>query len=165
MPVVFIRIDDRLIHGQVVEGWLKNMEVDVVAIVSDEVAKDKMQQVLFAMAVPKTIKVSTLAVHAAADMVLSGACEKERVFMLFSNPQDVLRFLKRGVSVHSVNVGGMHFTEGKRQILKNVSVDKDDVDALHSISELNVELEGRVLPNDERVNVAQYIILESKGIK
>ena len=141
------------------------MEVDIVAIVSDEVAKDKMQQVLFAMAVPKTIKVSTLAVQAAADMVLSGAYEKERVFMLFSNPQDVLRFLKRGVSMHSINVGGMHFTEGKKQILKNVSVDKDDIDALLSISELNIELEGRVLPNDERVNIANYIISESKGIK
>ena len=56
MAIEVVRIDDRLIHGQIVQGWLKVIQVDKILLVSDEVASDKMQQILLSMAMPSTVK-------------------------------------------------------------------------------------------------------------
>ena len=52
MPIVLVRIDDRLVHGQIVQGWLKNIDVNKIVVVSDSAATDDMQKMLMAMAVP-----------------------------------------------------------------------------------------------------------------
>lgn len=158
MDIVLVRIDDRLIHGQVVEGWLKAIGVNHIVVLSDEVAADKMQQILLSMAVPRNIKVSNFSIEEGAKKLLEpGFGGKERILILLAKPSDVVRLIGYGIKLSSVNVGGMHFSQGKRQILRNVSVDDFDVDALKSIAACGVALEGRVLPGDEMVNVAQVI--------
>ena len=157
MPIVLARIDDRLIHGQIVEGWLKVVQANHIMIVSDEVSKDKMQQALMSMAVPKSIKVSSLSIDDAAEKYAKDQFGKDSVLMLFSNPGDVRRLLEKGVKVGSVNVGGMHFSPGKRQILRTLSVDEEDIKNLLAVSAMGVELEGRVIPADERVDVAAIL--------
>ncbi|MHB9155512.1 MAG: PTS system mannose/fructose/N-acetylgalactosamine-transporter subunit IIB [Endomicrobiales bacterium] len=157
MPIVLVRIDDRLIHGQVVEGWLKTIHASHIVVVSDEVAQDKMQQTLLGMAVPSSIRVTNLAVQEAAGRIKDNIFEKERVMLLLSRPRDVLRLLEQGVKLPSVNVGGMHYTQGKKQLLRNLSVDNNDVSDLKEIGRHGVELEGRVLPADERVNIIEVL--------
>jgi mannose/fructose/sorbose-specific phosphotransferase system IIB component len=164
MPVVMIRIDDRLIHGQIVEGWLKPIRANRIVVVSDDVAHDKMQQILLGMAVPATIKVTSYSVDEAARMLRGDDdpfCE-DRVLLLFSRPDAVFRLLKQGVAMTSVNVGGMHYSQGKRQILRNLSVDEDDITALRELHKSGIELEGRVLPSDERVNIIEALERELK---
>ena len=68
--------------------------------------------------------------------------------MLFSNPADVLRFVRGGGSVPSVNVGGMHFSEGKRQVGKTVCVNGEDVEAFQALKGLGTTLEVRAVPGD-----------------
>ena len=157
MPIVLVRIDDRLIHGQIVEGWLKPMRANYIAVASDHVAKDRSQQILLSMAVPSTIKVSSFSVDEAAKKISEGYFEKERVLLLLSGPKDVLRLLTGGVKLSSVNVGGMHYTSGKKQILRTLSVDKNDVLALKEISQRGVELEGRVLPMDDKIDIMEAL--------
>ena len=157
MPIVLTRIDDRLIHGQVVEGWLKKIRVTHIMVVSDEAARDEMQKTLLGMAAPSNVRVSTLSVDEAASEIKSNMFGKDFLLILFSNPKDVLRFLNCGVKLDSVNVGGMHFSYGKKQLLRNLSVDDADISSLEEISKLGVELEGRILPDDARVDVMDVI--------
>lgn len=157
MPIVLARIDDRLIHGQIVEGWLKVVQANHIMIVSDEVSKDKMQQALMSMAVPKTIKVSSLSIDDTAAKYAKDQFGKDRILLLFSNPGDVRRVVEKGVKLESVNVGGMHFSPGKRQILRTLSVDEEDIKNLLALSDMGIELEGRVIPADERVNVSEIL--------
>ena len=65
--------------------------------------------------------------------------------------------MKLGIKFQSVNVGGMHFSPGKKQILKTLSVDKDDINALMEISNAGIELEARVLPDDDTINVVEIL--------
>jgi mannose/fructose/sorbose-specific phosphotransferase system IIB component len=157
MTIVLTRIDDRLIHGQVVEGWLKSIRANRIVVLSDDVARDKMQQILMGMAVPASIKVCSFSIDDGAGQLLAKAFdgEKDRVLLLLSRPRDVVRLLAQGVRLATVNVGGMHFSPGKRQVLRNLSVDDDDVAALRQIAAAGVELEGRVLPQDDRVNIME----------
>jgi len=162
MDIVLVRIDDRLIHGQVVEGWLKTIGVGHIIVISDEVAADKMQQILLSMAVPRNIKVSDYSVENAAEKLKEMQATKERVMLLLSRPSDVLRLIEYGIKLTSVNVGGMHFSQGKKQILRNMSVDENDIKALNGIAAHGVNLEGRVLPSDDMVNVMDVINTELK---
>jgi mannose/fructose/sorbose-specific phosphotransferase system IIB component len=157
MPIVLTRIDDRLIHGQVVEGWVKAINVNHIIVISDEVANDKMQQALLSMAVPNTITVTVLSIDAAVTALNDGLFPKDNLLLLLSTPADVVRLLQQGVSLTSVNLGGMHYAQGKTQLLRNLSVNEADLDALFAISAKGIELEGRILPRDERIDVIDIL--------
>jgi mannose/fructose/N-acetylgalactosamine-specific phosphotransferase system component IIB len=153
MAVALLRIDDRLVHGQVVEGWLRSLRATFVVVASDAVAADEMQMALYALAVPYGTRLSCLSIARAAKEWRDQLWEKERVLVLVSNPQDVLRLLEAGAPVRSVNVGGMHFKEGRIQVMKAVSVDESDLLTFRRLAEKRVVLEARPLPLDEPVDV------------
>lgn len=157
MPIVLVRIDDRLIHGQIVQGWLKSINVNRIVVASDSVADDTIQQMLMSMAVPSGIDLDIKKVSDAADAFVRGDYDKENTMLLFSNPADVLFMLDKGAKIKSVNVGGMHFVHGKRQLLCNLSVDDIDVKNLYNIYSRGVEIEGRILPADERTNLISLV--------
>lgn len=157
MPIVLTRIDDRLIHGQVVEGWLKAIQANHIVVISDEVARDKMQQALLSMAVPSTISVSVLSIDGGAEKLKSGGFGKDNLLILLSTPADAVRLVDLGVVLTTVNLGGMHYADGKTQVLRNLSVNEADIDALLAIGARGIELEGRILPRDERINVIDVL--------
>ncbi len=157
MSLVLIRIDDRMIHGQVVEGWARLLKIEHILLVNDAVSQNEMQKKLCCMAVPSSIKVSIKSIDAAARMVKDHAFDKAKTLALFARPADVLGFIKKGVPLKSVNVGGMHYSEGKRQILKYISVGPEDVNVFKELASMGIEIEGRAVPTDERIEVMRYL--------
>ena len=164
MPIEVLRIDDRLVHGQVIEGWLKNITISQIIVASDKLAKDKMQQVLLSMAIPKCTELKILNVNDAVKYLLEHNTTENKILVLVSDPKDALSLLEGGVDVKSINVGGMHFTAGKRQLLKNMSVDDDDIMNLNKIMGMGIELESRILPFDDRKNIAPVVEEEMRQI-
>lgn len=165
MAIEVVRIDDRLIHGQIVQGWLKVIEVNKILLVSDEVADDKMQQILLSMAMPSNVQLVMKNIKDASYELSNDVYDKDKLMVLFSNPQDIVKMLENGVKFKSINVGGMHFSHGKTQILKNLSVDKQDVISFLKLIENNIELESRILPADERHNIMEDINNQAKVFK
>lgn len=157
MPVALVRIDDRLVHGQVVEGWLKSIRVTHIVVASDSVAADETQKALYLLAVPHGVKLSCLPLSEAASSWNSPAWSKDRILVLVSAPQDVVTLLEKGADIKSLNVGGLHFREGRIQILKAVSLDDKDVAALRKLEAQGVFLEARPLPLDEPVALKPYL--------
>lgn len=164
MPIKVIRIDDRLIHGQIVQGWLKTIQIDKILVVSDEVAKDEMQMVLLSMAVPNTTKLVIKNIKDASFDISNNVYEKDNLMILFSNPQDIVKMLDNGIKFNSINIGGMHFAHGKKQLLPNLSVDKNDIEAFIKLIKLEIELETRALPQDERHNAMNDIKQEAQNL-
>lgn len=165
MAIEVVRIDDRLIHGQIVQGWLKVVEVNKILLISNEVAEDKMQQILLSMAMPSNVKLVIRNIKDASYELSNDVYDKDKLMILFSNPQDIVKVLENGVKFKSVNVGGMHFSHGKIQILKNLSVDKQDVISFLKLIENNIELESRILPSDERHNIIEDINKQAKAFE
>lgn len=164
MPIVLARIDDRLIHGQIVQGWLKNIDVDRILVASDGVANDPLQRMLMAMAVPANIELEIKNVCEASEFISGGNYDKQRIMILAASPKDFLYMIENGAPIKSVNIGGMHFVSGKRQLLCNLSVDDEDIKNLRGIYEKGIEIECRVLPSDERTNIIPVIEKEYEGI-
>ncbi|MEW6040911.1 MAG: PTS sugar transporter subunit IIB [Elusimicrobiota bacterium] len=157
MGITLIRIDDRLIHGQVVEGWLRHLNVNCIFVANSAVANDEMQCSLYNISVPSGVRVECFPVERAVPELLSGSLQDYSVLVLVSSPQDALTLVKKGLRVPSINVGGMHYSPGKQQLMKSFSVNESDVEALIELSRYNIELEGRVLPQDERVNILEVL--------
>lgn len=148
MPnIVLTRIDNRLIHGQVATQWCGAIGANLILVANDNVAGDTFRQGLMDMAAPGyaqtrywTIEKTINTIHKAAD--------RQLIFIVCENPQDVLRLVEGGVPIKKVNIGNMHMSEGKRQVVGSVAVDDADVEAFAKLKELGVELEIRRVPTE-----------------
>jgi PTS system mannose-specific IIB component len=162
MEIQLLRIDDRLIHGQVVVGWVKALNIQRLAVVNDAIANNNMQKTLMEMAVPSGLKVSFFSVAEAA-LKCKADGGQERTLLLFASPKDVLAFLDQGVPVTTINIGGMHFCEGKNQVSKTVCVSPEDIEALIALRKKGLELEVRAVPGDSKEMLEKFIP-ELKGL-
>ena len=157
MAIALLRVDDRLVHGQVVEGWLPTLKADLVVVVSDAAAADPVQTALMKMALPPSTGLLCLKV-ADAPAALNGPQARDRkVLVLVPGPAEALSLLENGVAVDRVNVGGLHFTVGKVQLGRALFLDERDKKALCAIAARGVRLEGRPLPSDPEEDLASML--------
>ena len=157
MAVELLRIDDRLVHGQVVEGWLKALRINHIVVASNSVEADDTQKALYLLAVPHGVQLTCLGVKDAAESWKADRWEKDRAMILVSTPDDALALYDAGAPVESVNLGGLHYREGRVQVLKGISLDDQDVRALKALATKKIVLEARPLPLDEPVDIALYL--------
>lgn len=157
MIIKFARIDDRLIHGQVATVWSKLANAKRIIVVSKEVFNDNIRKVLVKQAAPAGMKVNVVDVAKAIAVFNNPEYENDTVFYLFTNPTEVLELVKGGIPLKSINIGGMSYAEGKRQITKAVSVAPEDVQAFIELDKLGVSLDLRVLADDPKKDILKLI--------
>ncbi len=155
--LVLVRIDDRLIHGQVAVGWAKVVTPDFIAVANDVVAGDTLQRSLMELATPSHLGVHICRVEDIAEACRKAPLDGKRVLLLFSTPQDVLRAVESGLAVTRVDVGGMRFSPGKRQIMRAVSIDDQDVACFQALLAHNIKVSIRMVPTDDDVDMAKYL--------
>lgn len=153
MIINLVRIDDRLIHGQVATVWAKEANAERIIICSDQVANDQIRKSLLLQVAPPGIKVNVVGVDKAIRVYNNPKYENDQVFYLFTCPQDIVKMVEGGVNIKSVNIGGMAFKEGKKQITKAVSVDDSDREAFRRLNGLGIELEIRTVATDSKTNI------------
>lgn len=161
MPLSLVRIDDRLVHGQVVEGWIPMLRAEAVLVASDAAAADELQVSLMRLALPEAISLEALPVDQAARHPGFRPDYPKRLLVLVPGPLEVLRLLDAGARFSTVNVGGLHFSAGKVQLGKAIFLSEEDRRALREIIKRGVTLEGRALPNDKGTDLME--MLEAHG--
>ena len=144
--VLFVRIDDRLIHGQVVEGWANYLKATCIIVADDGVAANTLQRSIMEISVPRGLRVLIGGVKEMCARLRTGILDKERVIMLFSSPVAALRALQEGLPSRTVNIGGMHYVPGKRKLLDVLAVDDSDVEALREITRMGVSVDVQTVP-------------------
>ena len=126
-------------------------------MVSDDVANDEIRSTLVKQAAPPGIKVSVVSIEKAAAVYQNPKYANDTVFYLFTNPTDVVRLIEHGVPIKSINIGGMSFKTGKKQITKAVSVDENDVSAFRKMQQMGVELCLKVVITDPNVDFIKLL--------
>ncbi len=157
MALVLVRIDDRLIHGQVVEGWLRVVQADRIVVASDDASADPLQVTLMGLAVPREVRVTVLSVADAASALLSDQWVRDRILLLLPSPKEARRLAEAGVSFDSVNLGGLHDAPGRKFITPSLALSEQDRSDLHALLDRKIFIETRILPNDERRSVMNYL--------
>ena len=141
MPnILLTRIDNRLIHGQVATQWSSYLGANLLLVANDKVAGDPMRQGLMDMAAPAGAQTRYFTIEKTIN-IIGKAADRQLIFIICENPQDVLKLVEGGVPIKKVNIGNMHMAEGKRQVAGVVAVDDADVAAFKKLQELGVELE------------------------
>ena len=153
MKISLARIDDRLIHGQVVTSWSKETRCERIIVVNDEVAADVMRKTLLEQVAPPGVKSSVMGIDKAIRVFNNPNYADVNTMLLFTNPTDVLRMVEGGVALKSINIGGMSFKEGKKQIAGTISVNDQDIEAFKKLNEKGIELEIRKVPSDSKINL------------
>ncbi|WDV47166.1 PTS N-acetylgalactosamine transporter subunit IIB [Clostridiaceae bacterium M8S5] len=157
MPnILWTRVDNRLVHGQVGVTWVNWLGANLIVVANDEVAEDEVQQSLMDMVVPSTVGTRYFTIQKTID-VIHKASDAQKIFIVCKNPQDVLRLVKGGVPIDKVNIGNMHYSEGKKQISPTVSVDENDINTLKELDKLGVKLDLRGVPEDKGVNLIELL--------
>lgn len=156
MPnILLTRIDNRLIHGQVAVTWSNHVGANLIVVANDEVAKDPLQQSLMDMAVPG-IETRYFTIQETIDKI-GLASEEQKIALIVKTPQDVLKLVKGGVPIREVNIGNMHYSEGKEQLTSTVSVDEEDKKTFRELHQLGVKLEIRRVPSEKGKNIIDLI--------
>jgi len=144
--IVLSRIDDRLIHGQVVEGWVNFLKATCILVADDAVASNRLQRTIMELSVPQGLKVFIGRVEDVCERVIARTLDAERVILLFSNPRDVLRAIQDGLECPAINIGGMHYVPGKRKLIDVLAVNDEDLEALKEIAARGVKIDVQAVP-------------------
>lgn len=156
MPnILLTRIDNRLIHGQVAVTWSNHVGANLIVVANDEVAKDPLQQSLMDMAVPG-METRYFTIRETIDKI-GLASEEQKIALIVKTPQDVLELVKGGVPIRKVNIGNMHYSEGKEQLTSTVALDEEDKKAFRELHRLGVQLEIRRVPSEKGKNIIDLI--------
>ncbi len=148
MPnILLTRVDNRLIHGQVGMTWSTSLGANLIIVANDEVANDPVQQSLMDMAVASAAETRYFTLQKTIDVIhLAG--DWQQIFLVVKTPQDALKLVENGVPITVLNIGNMHFSEGKKQITSTVSVDENDKETFRKLLDLGVKVEIRKIPSD-----------------
>ena len=153
MEIVLARIDDRLIHGQVATVWSKATGCKRIIVCNDDVANDEIRKILLKQVAPPGVKAHIVSVDKAIKVYNNLKSENDKVLLLFTNPKDVLKMVDEGVDIKSVNIGGMSFKRGKKQITNAISVNEEDIDSFNKLYSKGIELEIRKVASDSKKDI------------
>lgn len=153
MEISFVRIDDRLIHGQVATVWTKTSGCNRIMCCSDDVAKDSMRKQLLLQVAPPGVKAYVVPIAKAIEAYKNPKYNTFKTLFLFTNPTDALRAVEGGIPFKSINLGGMCFKEGTTLISTAVAVGPEDVKSLVKLHDMGIEVEIRKLANEPKGNL------------
>ena len=151
--IIFTRIDDRLIHGQVVEGWVNFLKATAILVADDRVASNALQRSIMEISAPQGLGVFIGTVADVCGRLRAPAPGNERAILLFSTPADVLRALALGMDCRALNIGGMHYVPGKRKLIDVLAVDDADLEALKKIAAQGIKVEVQAVPNQKPLSL------------
>ena len=146
MGVELYRIDDRLIHGQVVVGWGKPLDVGFIVLVDDEVAVSEWEQELYRMGVPPDMDVYFESVDSAARALAGYQCDARPGILLTGDIATMRRLVEATHGIKAVNLGGIHHRPGRLERLRYVFVTPDEETALRELAGDGVEVTAQDVP-------------------
>lgn len=155
--IIHIRIDDRLIHGQVAMFWTNELHASRIMVINDEVANDNMQKSLLRMAAPANVATSIITKDKAVENISAGKYEGQRVLIVVKSPVDILYLLRHGLDIQSLNVGNMSGRDHTTSIRANINVTDEELNAFKQLLAKNIEITTVMTPNDTKTYLKDQI--------
>lgn len=155
MNITLLRIDDRLIHGQVATSWAKAVKCEAIFAISDEVAADSLRRELLLQIAPEHLKAYVIPVEKAIKVYHNPKYAGKNILWLVTKPADAVRLIEGGVKIDKINVGGMTYKDGNKQLSDAVTVGKADVEAFKKLLDLGIDLSMQKVASNPRVELTR----------
>ena len=152
MALKLVRVDDRLIHGQVVTIWLKALNAKRIVIVDDRTARDEFLREVITLSAPPGVPVEVLDVESGTQRVLVLAAEPDPVIVLVRSPIVALHLREAGVEFPLLNVGGLGAGPTRKPLYRNISANPEELEAMRRLESMGTAVELRIVENDRPVS-------------
>src|SRR5687767_5344258 len=157
MGILLYRIDDRLIHGQVVVGWGQPLDIGFIVLVDDDVAASDWEQELYRMGVPPDMEVYFESVDSAATSLARYRADARPGILLTGDIETMRRLIDAAGGITAVNLGGIHHRAGRTQRLRYVFLAPDEEHALRGLADAGVEISAQDVPAARQVALAELL--------
>ncbi|MEE1373381.1 MAG: PTS sugar transporter subunit IIB [Parolsenella sp.] len=153
IDIAAVRIDTRLLHGQVATAWTKQIAPNRIIVVSDGVAHDELRKTMIEQAAPPGVPANVVPISKMVEVAKDPRFGATKAFLLFETPQDLLRCIEGGVDIKKANIGSMAHSVGKVVVTNAIAMGEDDVKTLEELKAKGVELEARKVPSDSSEDI------------
>ena len=155
--IVMTRIDDRLIHGQVMTSWLNYTCANKIMIIDDEVEQDNFVKSVLKTCVPANVMLAVFNVEDAAVRLKKGFKDSDRVIILVKFPETLLRLKQLGVTLDKINVGGMGALESRKKFFKNISCSELEKNIFRELISEGSKISIQIIAEDNAVDIARLL--------
>ena len=149
-----VRVDDRLIHGQVAAIWLKTVGASRIIIVDDRTARDDFLREVIELSAPAGVAVEIHDTVAGAARMREAAAADEPAFVLMRSPTTALQLREAGVDFDVLNVGGIGAGPDRKPLYRNISASQDEHEAMRRLEQMGTRVELRIVADDKAVPFA-----------
>ncbi|WP_110954655.1 PTS system mannose/fructose/N-acetylgalactosamine-transporter subunit IIB [Anaerosinus massiliensis] len=154
--IVFTRVDDRLIHGQVMTGWIQYTGASKVVVIDDKVAKDMFMASIMQASMPAKIKLKILGIDDAASYLQKDA-DDEKLFLLVKTPIVLAELIKKGVDIKQIGVGGMGAKADRTKLYRNIAASEEERAVLKELLQQGIDAFIQVIPDSDRVDLKSVL--------
>ena len=163
MAIELYRIDDRLIHGQVVVGWGQPLSLEFIVLVDDEVAESEWEQELYRMGVPPEMGVYFDSVASAVERLDRYQADERRGLLLTADIPSMAQLCAETGAIKRINVGGIHHRPGRIQRLRYVFLSPQEEEALRALEGRGIEITAQDVPAARPLALSE--VLSAEGVR
>ena len=153
--ITLARIDDRLIHGQVMTSWLQYTGAKHILIIDDPTANDEFTKTIIGMAVPNGISLNVFTIAEATSYLLDN--DFEDLILLVKTPITFLQLLERGIAIKEIVVGGMGANADRKTFYKNISASSAEKASLKKLIDTGATVTIQIIAEDKAIDVAKLL--------
>ena len=155
--IKLVRIDDRLVHGQVAFTWVSALGIDCLVVANEKVAQDEFLKMTMGLAKPPAAKLLILTIANSITWLNDPRGKNLKILVLVNSINDAFLLSEGVAEIQSINFGGIRTKDGSRLISKAIAVNEEDVITIHQMVAKGLELEIRQVPTDKKQLVANLI--------
>ncbi|NCB32300.1 MAG: PTS mannose/fructose/sorbose transporter subunit IIB [Erysipelotrichia bacterium] len=157
MSICDVRIDDRLIHGQVCGYWIPRFSLDQIVIVDDAIVHDEMRKTALKFGCPAKTKLSIHSALKTSDLLKRHLDDGKNVMLLCSHPRPILTMVEDGYEIKQVTIGNMSPHDGDALHIKGTTyVTKDDIECFKKLLSHGVNVILQMTPSDQPENLSDF---------
>ncbi|HSL68839.1 MAG TPA: PTS sugar transporter subunit IIB [Longimicrobiales bacterium] len=163
MSIVLFRVDERLIHGQVVVGWGTHLRPKRIVVVDDTLSASPWEQELYTLGLPPELEAVFATIEYARANLAAWRASDQRIIVLTRDLATMNKLARDGLlNGAEVNIGGIHYAAGRRPVLPYVYLSEQEAGELAALSAEGVTVSARDLPGSRRVDAAELLRNERK---
>ena len=149
MPVKLLRIDSRLVHGQITTNWVKALGVSDVIVMTDDVQSGSLQYKMMETVTPHWLNLKIITQEQMRHLLVDPRFEQLSTMIIVPTVKDACFLVKQGLALDSINIGSLKFAPGKQMITEAIAVDQADVALFQFLHEQHIQLEVRKVFQDK----------------
>lgn len=157
MDLKLVRIDSRLIHGQVVTKWVKQTGANEIMIIDDGLAKDEFMLSIYKMAAPSDTPVNVRTVEDITKDWKNGTLDGKKIFVLFKDVNTAYRTYQNEFPLTKIQIGGLGSGPGKKKVYGPIYFDEEDITMLTEMSQNNIEVTLQQVPEEASLTLERAL--------